>query len=117
MLQVTAALAVATNSGLVLFTMDVLPNLSLASRVWMFYGVQVAAFGVCTVFSLCDHGGVAGPAIELQLRRKDALVERIVDQVPPRDPWDFEALEGVATELNGADQQDGYLHQDRRDIT
>jgi len=77
-------LAVSTNAGLICFVMEnVLNEKPLSIRVWAFVIIQYGMFAIMYVVQV--YVPDVPPDVELQLKRADFLVSKIIERVPDDD--------------------------------
>jgi len=73
-------IAVVTNAGLLLFTIDVFSSARPATKVWGFYVFQVVVFVIMYAVSMVVSDTPID--VEIQLKRRDRLVNKVIRKIP-----------------------------------
>ena len=72
----TSYIAVVTNAGLLMFTINIWPYYTSATKVWMFYVFQMVLFGgMYTVSVMVDD---VPPDVRIQLKRCEQIVNKVI---------------------------------------
>ncbi len=100
-LTIIAVIAVATNAGIIVFTMDITWKYPDRGRLWLFIGIQWVLFLLqgCLVVGIDDDS----EETLIQKKRMAFIVDKIIDGVPDEDFDDAEAeeFEDVVTVPSG----------------
>lgn len=86
--QVMATICVVTNSGLIVFTMSVLDDYDLSTRMWLFIAFQWFLFGTQSIIQIAIPDEPY--EVQIQAQRNEFIVDKIIEKV--EDDLDGESL-------------------------
>ncbi|CAM9680880.1 unnamed protein product [Chrysoparadoxa australica] len=103
-LEVMSAAAVVCNAALIAFTSELFADKSTAYRVWVFLGIEHAVFGMKYIIMLLIPD--VPQDVQIQLKRNEFLVSKIIDNVPDDDDTDLIRSAGKLADFTIKDGDD-----------